>query len=119
MQMVGQDNLEERLMFYWSKMYISNIHRAQNYDVLKKCIVILIGNFELKNLESIAKGHTKWELREKDFSEIVLTEVCEIHIIELPKLKKLVKRRSIARRIRDMEQIFANSRRIGGNRNGK
>ena len=91
MQMVDQDNLEERLMFYWSKMYISNIHKGQNYDVLKKCIVILIGNFELKTLKNIAKGHTKWKLREKDFSEIVLTEVCEIHIIELPKLKKLVK----------------------------
>ncbi len=91
MQMVGQNNLEERLMFYWSKMYISNIHKGENYDVLKKCIVILIGNFELKSLKNIAKGHTKWELREKDFSQMVLTEACEIHIIELPKLKKLVK----------------------------
>ncbi len=100
-------------------MYISNIHKGENYDVLKKCIVILIGNFELKSLKNIAKGHTKWELREKDFSQMVLTEACEIHIIELPKLKKLVKGGAIARRTRDMEQIFANSRRIGGNGNGK
>lgn len=91
MQMINQDCLEERLMFYWSKMYVGNIRKGENYDVLKKCIGILIANFELHHLKSIAKGHTEWKLREKDFSKMVLTEVCEIHIIELPKWKKLVK----------------------------
>lgn len=32
---------------------------------------------------------SKWNLREKDFSQFVLTEVCEIRIIELPKLMKM------------------------------
>lgn len=91
MQMINQDNLEERLLFYWSKMYIGNIHKGESYTVLKKCIGILIANFELHHLKSISKGHTEWKLRERDFSKIVLTEVCEIHIIELPKLKELVK----------------------------
>lgn len=68
MQMINQDCLEERLMFYWSKMYVGNIRKGENYDVLKKCIGILIANFELHHLNTITKGHTKWKLREKDFS---------------------------------------------------
>ena len=88
MQVLSQSKIEERIMFYWSKMYIGNIHKGDNYSKLNKCIVILIANFELDSLKSITKGHTEWKLREKEFSKIVLTEVCEIHIIELPKLVK-------------------------------
>ena len=70
MQLVEKDNLEERILFYWSKMYISNIHKNDNYNKLNKCIAILIANFELDNLKDIPKGHTEWKLREKNFSKI-------------------------------------------------
>ncbi len=104
MQMMNQDNLEERLLFYWSKMYIGNIHKGQDYDVLKKCIGILIANFKLTNLKTITKGHTEWKLREKNFSQIVLTEVCEIHIIELPKLRELAKRGNLLQEEKELER---------------
>ena len=38
----------------------------------------------------IPKGHTEWKIREKNFSKTVLTNVFELHIIELPKLKRLI-----------------------------
>lgn len=104
MQMINQDSLEERLLFYWSKMYIGNIRKGDDYDVLKKCIGILIANFKLANLQNIAKGHTEWKLREKDFSKIILTEVCEIHIIELPKLKELVKIGNLLEEEKELEK---------------
>ena len=91
MQMVNQTNIDRRLMFYWSEIYTSTIKQGNKYSALKKTIEILIANFEIKNLKLLPKGYTMWQLREKDFSKIVLTEVCEIHIIELPKWKKLVK----------------------------
>lgn len=89
MQVVNHKNIEKRIMFYWSKMYISSIKSGEDYNKLKKTIVVLIANFELENLKKIAKGHTEWKLREKDFSQIILTDVCELHIIELNKIRKI------------------------------
>lgn len=91
MQMVNQSNIDKRMLFYWSKIYTSSIQKGENYNALKRTIAILIANFQIKNLQNISKGHTIWQLREKDFPEIILTDTCEIHIIELPKLMKLIK----------------------------
>ena len=88
MQVVEYDNIEERIMFYWSKLYTGEIHSGNDYEVLNKTIVILISDFELDATKDIPKIHTKWEIREEEYSKIVLTEVLEIHIIEMPKLKK-------------------------------
>lgn len=96
MQVVNYKNIDKRLMFYWSKMYIAGIKSGQKYDELKKTIVILIADFEIEHLKKVPKGHTEWKLREKDFSKVVLTEVCEIHIIELPKLRSIVKNKKLS-----------------------
>lgn len=41
----------------------------------------------MKNLAKIHKYHTAWHIREDEFSEIILTDKLEIHIIELKKLE--------------------------------
>lgn len=104
MQVINHKNIEKRLMYYWSKIYISTIKRGQNYNHLKRTIAILIANFELDNLKEITKGHTKWNLRENDFSQFVLTEVCEIRIIELPKLKRLMKMNATSTKEQTLEK---------------
>lgn len=91
MQVAKNDNIEKRIMFYWSKLYSSEIYRGQDYEALHKTIVILIANFELDRLKEIAKFHTKWQIREEEFRKIVLTDTLEVHIIELPKLIKQLK----------------------------
>ena len=88
MQVVKSTNIEKRIMFYWSKLYSGEIKEGDDYNELHKTIAILIADFELDNLKTIEKFHTKWEIREEEYSKIVLTEVLEIHIIELPKLIK-------------------------------
>lgn len=88
MQVAKKDNIEKRIMFYWSKWYSAEIHKGEDYDVLHKTIVILIANFELDKLKEIEKFHTKWQIREEEFRKIVLTDTLEVRIIELPKLKK-------------------------------
>ena len=86
MQLVQKTNIEKRIMFYWSKLYSGEIKEGDDYNELHKTIAILIADFELDNLKPIEKFHTKWEIREEEYSKIVLTEVLELHIIELPKL---------------------------------
>lgn len=88
MQVAKDTNIEKRIMFYWSKVYSSEIHKGQDYKMLHKTIVILIANFELDRLREIPKFHTKWQVREEEFRRIILTDTLEIHIIELPKLIK-------------------------------
>ncbi|MBO5348496.1 MAG: Rpn family recombination-promoting nuclease/putative transposase [Clostridia bacterium] len=48
----------------------------------------LIADFELDRLKSIKKHVTKWNIREEEYSKIILTDVLEICIIELPKYNK-------------------------------
>ena len=89
MQVLDNKNIEKRIMYYWSKLYISGIKQGENYSKLNKTISILILNYEIENFKIIEKIHTEWKIREKDYRKTLLTDILEIHIIELPKLKKL------------------------------
>ncbi len=53
-------------------------------DYVFKKIFGQVGNEEIK------KFHTEWKIREKDYRKTILTEVFELHIIELPKLEKFI-----------------------------
>ena len=102
MQIVQNSNIEKRILFYWSKLYYSQIKIGENYNKLNKTIVILIADFELDNLEGIEKYHTKWQIREEKYSEKILTNVLEIHIISLEKLTKQLKNNEIDKKDKAM-----------------
>lgn len=48
-------------------------------------------------MKSIQKYHTEWRIREKDYQKTILTDVFEIHIIELPKMRKSLKEGNISK----------------------
>ncbi|MBO5476679.1 MAG: Rpn family recombination-promoting nuclease/putative transposase [Clostridia bacterium] len=89
MQVVKNENEAERILWYWAKMYSTSIKRGEGYENTNKVICILIADFCLENLNSIPKYHTKWQIREEDFGNVILTEKLEIHIIELTKLENI------------------------------
>ena len=43
------------------------------------------------DLKEIPKYITKWNLREKDYGKIILTDVVELYIIEMPKVERYAK----------------------------
>ena len=88
MQVINKRDIEKRLLFYWSRMYDTSVKEGQDYTQLEKTIVILIADYELEGLKEIKKYITKWNIREEEYQKIVLTEVMEIYIIELPKFKR-------------------------------
>lgn len=92
MQVVNQHNIEKRVMFYWSRMYAQTIKEGDPYDKLKKTICVLIADFELDGLGEIKKYITKWNIREEEYKSVVLTDVLELVIIELPKYLKYAKK---------------------------
>lgn len=87
-QVVDRKNIEKRILFYWSRMYNKSVKAGKDYDTLEKGIVILISDYELDGLKEIKKYITKWNIREEEYQKIILTDVMEIYIIELPKFKK-------------------------------
>lgn len=91
MQIANQKNIEKRLLYYWSKLYTSNIKSGEKYNKLNKTISILIANFEIESIEKIPQCHTKWQLRESNYQKIILTDVLELHIITLPKINFILK----------------------------
>ena len=88
LQVVDRKNIEKRVLFYWSKMYNGSIKSGQDYNKLEKTIVILISDYELEGLKEVEKYITKWNIREEEYQKIVLTDVMELYIIELPKFEK-------------------------------
>lgn len=88
MQIVDKKNIEKRLLYYWSKMYIQNIKEGEDYEKLEKTIVILFADYKLEKLKDIKKYITQWNIREKENKCVVLTNVFEIYIIEIEKYKE-------------------------------
>lgn len=81
-QVLYTEYMAERTLFYWSKMYNGQIKSGDTYDKLEKCITINIVDF--KCIE-INKLHTSFHITEDETNQ-KLTDVLEIHYLELPKL---------------------------------
>jgi predicted transposase/invertase (TIGR01784 family) len=81
-QILPTEFMPERTMFYWSKMYLSQVKSGDTYDRLMKCITINIVDFKCVPLNKL---HTKYHLTE-DETGYKLTDILEVHFLELPKL---------------------------------
>lgn len=83
-QLTDQGNMDKRTLFYWGKMYLENIKQGQDYTSLEKVITINILDFEFLGTENYQSSFHLWEDIEKDY---MLTDVVEIHFLELPKFR--------------------------------
>jgi predicted transposase/invertase (TIGR01784 family) len=88
MQVIDYKDIENRLLYYWSKMYMQSIRVGEQYNLLKKTIIVLVSNYELDSLKKLEKTVSKWQIKESEKGKIVLTDKLEFYIIELPKFEK-------------------------------
>ena len=87
MQLIDKNNIIERMLYYWSKMYTRQIKAGDNYSKLEKTIVILIADFNIKGLEEV-EYHSTWKIIETNsVKKLILTDKFELDIIELSKIK--------------------------------
>ena len=87
-QLINQQNMQARLLYYWSRIYGAQLKEGEDYNMLKKTIAILIVNYEMPELQEFKDSHTKWELLEKRKPNVIVFKNIEIHILEIPKLIK-------------------------------
>ncbi len=86
MQVVKKQDIKERILYYWSRLYIKGIKEGEEYQKLDRTIIILITDFLINGLEEL-EYHTEWKIIEEKGRKIILTDKLEIHIIELEKIK--------------------------------
>lgn len=82
-QVRDEYNMIKRSLYYWSKMYDSQLEKRGKYESLKRTICINVLDFSFL---SDNKFHSVYRLKDIKTNE-ELTDVMEIHFIELPKAK--------------------------------
>ena len=87
MQLAKRDDIIPRLLYYWSRAYMRNIHKNDDYNKLDRTIVILIAGFDVEGLEELSY-YTKWQLIESENRKHILTDFMKVDIIELSKIYK-------------------------------
>ena len=87
-QLASNDNIAERFVYYWAKMYAANLKIGDTYSDLRKTISIIILDDDFKLTKNLEKPQTTWKIRESEATHLVLTDYFEIIIIEIPKVVK-------------------------------
>lgn len=80
----NEQNMKERSLFHWSRIFSGQAVVSEKYENLKKTICINIVNFPL--FEDGRYWHKNF-LTDSETNE-KLTDLLEIHFFELPKIKK-------------------------------
>lgn len=100
------ETMVHRSLFYWSRMYATQLGSGEKYGLLRPCIAINIVNF---NITVLPSPHTTWHITEDQAGER-LTNLFEMHFLELPKLDKaqgkLSKRLEQGKRLRNPGLIW-------------
>ncbi|WP_455542678.1 Rpn family recombination-promoting nuclease/putative transposase [Intestinibacter sp.] len=81
-QLKNEYNMIKRSLYYWSKLYSEQLSEGEDYNILKRTICINILNFKYLKTR---KFHSGYRLKEI-YSNEELTNIAEIHFIEIPKL---------------------------------
>lgn len=84
MQIINQYNMTKRTLFYWSKMFLKQLSRGEDYSELNKTITINLLDFNLFDFE---KFHSFYHLYEDEL-KVKLTDIMEIHFIEMKKFER-------------------------------
>ena len=114
MQIIDNHNIEKRILFYWSKLYSKQIKIGEDYEKLNRSINIVFLDYEIEKLKE-HPIHTKWQVLNSKNGKTLLTEDLELHIIEIPKIKRMLENGRLKKWILFLE----NPDRGGNKENGR
>ena len=84
MQINNDGFYEDRSIYYWARLFTSDLKEGESYGLLKQCISINIINFNMFNCDDF---HSVFFMMEKNRHE-KLSDKCAIHFFELKKINK-------------------------------
>ena len=85
MQSTGTTHFRNRALYYWSKLYTSQIKESVDYETLLPTIGINILDFTL--FPELPEYHNFFVITEGKKREYTLTDHLIIHFLEIPKIK--------------------------------
>ncbi|OHD14448.1 MAG: hypothetical protein A2086_09000 [Spirochaetes bacterium GWD1_27_9] len=85
-QSTGNEYFKNRSLYYWSKLYSSQILEGEDYKILQPAICIDVLEFDL--FDKLEDYHNSFMIIEKDNREFALTDHLIINFIELKKFNK-------------------------------
>jgi predicted transposase/invertase (TIGR01784 family) len=88
MQGTPKPFLSERLVLYWAKVFAGSIIKGDEYSILPKVFSISFLNFKL--IKYSKEFHTTFRILDVKTGKISLTDVLEMHTIELQKIGKKI-----------------------------
>ena len=86
-QMRNEYNMRKRTVYYLSRMIAKRLKTAEDYQKINKTVAINILDFDL--LEQTNRFHNVFRFKEVH-TNIELTDVAEIHMMELPELRRYI-----------------------------
>ena len=84
-QVKNEYNMIKRSLYYWSKLYEEQLGDGDKYETLSRTVCINVLDFKYLDND---RFHNGYRLKEIETNE-ELTDIQEIHFIEIPKLKDL------------------------------
>ncbi len=78
-----------RTLYYWARLYSSQVKDADRYTKIKPVICINLLNFKL--IDATERFHTSYLIQEKYDPSLILTDHLILHYLELPKINEIVK----------------------------
>lgn len=82
-QMNNHHDILKRSLYYWSRLYASQLKKGKPYSSLHKTITINLLNFAMfKEYEDFHTTGKLWNIQQQQ----LLSDDIEIHIVEIPKL---------------------------------
>ena len=85
-QLKDLHNMSERTLYYWAREYVDSIKEGQDYADLPRVVTINIVDFNHVKLEHF---HSAFRLREDRCLDYILTDVLEIHFLNMVQFRKL------------------------------
>jgi predicted transposase/invertase (TIGR01784 family) len=86
-QIKNRYNLEKRSLYYWSRKYGGDFKSGEDYRDLMPVITVNIIDYSL--FPTIEDYHTSYHLWEDRNKEVMLTDACELHYLDLVKFRKM------------------------------
>ena len=87
-QLLKNDEFIHRLLYYWSRLYSKQMQRGEEYIKAKRVVIIAIVDFEIDITKELRRMETIWNIREKEKTEKMLTDLLEIRIINLRRVRE-------------------------------
>lgn len=90
-QLAPYPGMIKRMLYYWSDNYSRQLKKNMPYSALNKTISILISARDLNETSELEGFEVSWEIRNTKKPNIKLTDVLQLYIIEIEKIRKLFK----------------------------